>query len=116
MADRKRGREDAPIDIDPSMLLQAQHKAMHERIAQYKIQMSSLESELTSCNNTKAVLMDIVSLIGRQIAAVSVLFSFLLLCMCASNIPLLIASTNSVSLSQTFFPYPISASASSTLD
>ena len=67
----KRGREEAVVDLDPLMLLQAQHKAMHERIAQYKLELSSMESEIASCKATKTALLDIVSLIGRQISAVS---------------------------------------------
>lgn len=71
MDGRKRARDAAVVELDPKMLLEAQHKALYEAVTRYKQQVYLLESEVEATASSKAALQDVVSLLGRQIEAVS---------------------------------------------
>jgi len=71
--ERKRARDasSAVVDFDPKMLLEAQHKALYEAVTRYKQKVHLLESEVEATAASKTALQDVVSLLGRQIEAVS---------------------------------------------
>lgn len=71
MDGRKRARDATVVELDPKMLLEAQHKALYEAVTRYKQQVYLLESEVEATASSKAALQDVVSLLGRQIEAVS---------------------------------------------
>ena len=78
MSKRSRG-DDAPEVGDPTMLREAQHKAMCITLNRYKLSITELEAKLSSATSTSTALTDVLSVLGRQLAAVRI--------MCAAHPP-----------------------------
>jgi hypothetical protein len=70
----KRARDEGSAGSDAMehpMLRDAQHKAMSINLQRYKMTISGLEAQLASSRSTSTVLTDVVSVLGRQLVAVS---------------------------------------------
>ena len=70
----KRQRDDAgggpPPELDGAMLRDAQHKAMSVALAKYKLTIAELEAQVAAGKSQRSALTDVVSVLGRQLAAV----------------------------------------------